>query len=375
MPKLSVCIPVEPGHILPVNLVQELLKNATADLEIILSGFGDTVHRYGPFADISARDSRLRLLPPAPETLSAAQLWIGTLAAAEGDWVSLVHPEDMIEPDLPELLSSLENKHPHVDALGWSAFQISADAPRHIKTNVAIPVLHNITEFEKAPMLEAFFHWKEARQVPRMPFGLYHGAIKRSLIDSVLSACGALSWLTLVPQYEWAARVLLFANALAFCNRPLSAVHAHPFQPRPVPSALKDFPLHAGIGLTAAIAEVQARVLMELGSEWAGFGEDFVRACMYDCAFEHSTGPFRTKYEAYSRAFLSMPGGQAWVRAFAPPFSATPHEDRQQGLHGKVLLVDRFIGNAVNAQQFYAVARSMMTPIRVIAEPNARASA
>jgi hypothetical protein len=366
MPKLSVCIPVEPGHGLPTYVIRELLKNDSADLEIILSSFGSRLQDDAEITEVAARDSRLRLLPPAPDNISAAQLWLGTVAAAEGDWVTLIYPEDMIEPDLPAMLAYVETEQPTADVLGWSAFQISPSSPRYIPTNIAVPALHNVTSYDKAPMLEAFFYWKGAQQTPRMPFGLFHGAIKRSLVQTILGACGELSWLTLLPQYEWAARILIFSEALALSNRPLSACSVEPYKPQYVPSAIQNFPLHSGIGLTAAIAEIQVRTLIELGSEWAGFGEDYVTACLYDCASEHNPSAFQAKAEAYRKAFLSMPGGASFVAGFQPPYSATPPADKRRGLFGKVLLVDRFIGNAVTAQEFYEVMRAMLTPIEVI---------
>ncbi len=366
MPKLSICIPVEPGHVLPTYVISQLLKNTAADLEIIVSGFGDHIHSSSDIMTIAQSDSRLRILPPAPDNISAAQLWVGTVYAAEGDWVSLIYPEDMIEPDLPDLLAYVEHKHPNADVLGWSGFLIDAAAPRFITSTVAIPALHNVTAYDKAPMLEAFFYWKDAQQMPRMPFGLFHGAVKRKLIQTVLESCGELSWLTLLPQYEWTARLLIFSEAFAYSNRPLSAINHTPFKPHMVPSAIQNFPLHSGIGITAAIAEIQVRTLMEMGSEWGGFGEGFVTACMYDCAAEHNPEAFRAKCDGYRKAFLSMPNGAAFIPGFTPPYSATPPSDNRRGLYGKALLIDRFIGNAVTAQEFYAVMRSILTPIEVI---------
>jgi hypothetical protein len=372
MPKLSVCIPVEPGHGLPTYVIRELLKNDSADLEIILSSFGSRLQDDAEIAEVAARDSRVRLLPPAPDDISAAQLWVGTVAAAEGDWVTLIYPEDMIEPDLPAMLAHVETEQPTADVLGWSPFQITPSSPRHIETNIAIPVLHNVTSYDKAPMLEAFFYWKGAQQTPHMPFGLFHGAVKRSLIQTVLDACGELSWLTLLPQYEWSARVLIFADALAFSNRPLSSINLEPYKPQYVPSAIANFPLHSGIGITAAIAEIQVRTLMELGSEWAGFGENYITACMYDCASEHNPSAFQAKVVAYRKAFLSMPGGAELISHFQPPYMATPPSDRRRGLFGKILLVDRFLGNAVTAQEFFAVARAILTPVELIAAKDLR---
>lgn len=375
MPKLSICIPVEPGHCVPTHLISTLLKNEAADLEIILSGFGDRLHNTSEITDVLERDARLRLLPPAPETISSAQLWVGTVVAAEGDWVSVVYPEDMIEPDLPDLLCFVEEEQPEADVLGWSPFLIDSSAPRFISSNVAVPVLHNVNPYDKAPMLEAFFFWKNAQQTPLMPFGLFHGAVKRSLIQMILDACGELSWLTLLPQYEWAARVLIFSQALAFSNRPLSAINMKPYQPRYVPSAVQNFPLHSGIGITAAIAEIQVRTLMELGSEWSGFGEDFVTACLYDCACERDPAAFQAKRDAYRKALLSMPGGAAFVPSFQPPYSATPPSDTRRGLFGKALLVNRFIGNAVTAQEFYTVMRAMLTPVELMTIKNLKLKA
>jgi len=375
MPKLSICIPVEPGYILPTYLISQLLKNEAADLEIILSGFGDRLHNAQDITDVVNSDSRLRLLPPAPDTISSAQLWVGTVVAAQGDWVSVIYPEDMIEPDLPDLLRFIEEEHPNADVLGWSPFVIDQAAPRFVSSNVPIPVLHNVNTFDKAPMLEAFFYWKNAQQTPRMPFGLFHGAIKRSLMQTILDACGELSWLTLLPQYEWAARVLIFSQELAFSNRPLSAINVQPYTPHHIPSAIQDFPLHSGIGLTAAIAEIQVRTLVELGSEWAGFGEDYVTACMYDCAAERTATAFQAKCDAYRKAFLSMPGGAAFIPGFHPPYSAAPEPDPRRGLYGKTLLVNRFIGNAVTAQDFYNVARAILTPVELMAKKELRLKA
>ncbi|MGG7519468.1 hypothetical protein ACQ3G6_16440 [Allorhizobium undicola] len=366
MPKLSLCIPVTPDHELPLNLVGMMLQNANSDVEIILSCMGDRVAESAALNSSAATDARLKLLPPAPLNLSAAQLWIGTLAAAKGDWVSLANPDDMIDADLPLLLDYVEETQPDADALAWSAFQIDPELPTSTSTNVAIPVLHNVTEFDKAPLLEAFFHWKDAGQTPKMPWGLYHGALRRSLVDTILANCGELAWLTVAPQYEWAARVLIFANKMALSNRPLSAISSRPFQSRPIPSALEGFPFTAGLGLTGAIAEIQARVLADLGSQWQGFGEDFVRACMYDCAFETNAQAFQAKCDAYRQALAAFPGGQAYLAAFQPPYSPVIREDHRRGLHGKTFLVDRFLGKAVTAQDFYTVVNHIMTPVWIV---------
>ena len=366
MAKLTVCIPVEPGQRAPTHLVNRLLDDPESSIEVIVAGCGG---REGAWPDLEARaadDPRLRILPTAPAGLSAANLWIGALAAATGDWVSLVGPDDMIQPDLPKLIAHIEHRHPDTDTLGWNAFAIAPDAPRAISATVAVPIVHHLADIEKSRMLEAFFQWTGSQNTPRMPFGLYHGAIKRSLLETVLSSCVPLSWLTPLPRWEWAARVLIFSQELLLSHRPLSAISTTPFCPVPVPSALEGFPFDARIGLTAAIAEIQARVLHELGANWTGFNENFVQACAIDCMREHDEAAFQRKGQAYFEAIRRMPGGVALSEQFRPQYFPRPPADTRRGLQAQVLLVDRFIGNAQTAQEFYEVVRSMIAPIAII---------
>lgn len=366
MPKLSVCIPIEPGQRAPLYLARRLLENPESSTEIIVALSDAACEGLGDLTERAARDGRLKILPAAADGSSVSDFWIATVTAATGDWITLVSPEDMIEPDLPTLLSHIEKEHAGVDALGWNAFQIAPNAPRDVKAAVAVPIVHDISELEKAKMLEAFFQWTGSQQIPRMPFGLYHGAIKRELAQTILSANGPLSWLTPLPRWEWAARVLIFANGLGLSNRPLSAVSTAPFRTVDVSSALQGFPFDARIGVTATIAEVQARVLHELGAAWSGFNENFVKACMIDCMHEHEEQAFERKGRAYFEAIRSMPGGIALSEQFRPQYFPRPPEDVRRGLHGRTLLVDRFMGNAETAQQFFEVIRSMIAPIAVI---------
>lgn len=368
MPKLSVCIPVEPGQPAPTYLVNRLLEEPEFSIEVIVAACGVRAGAWPYLEARAADDARLRILPTAPAGLSAANLWIGTLAAATGDWVSLIGPEDMIQPDLPKLLAYVEGKHPDADTLGWNAFSIAPDAPRTISATVAVPIVHHLADIEKSRMLEAFFQWTGSQNTPRMPFGLYHGAVRRSLLETVLSSCGGLSWLTPLPRWEWAARVLIFSQGLLLSHRPLSAISAAPFRPLPVPSALEGFPFDARVGLTATIAEVQARVLHELGASWAGFNEDFVKACVIDCMREHDEAAFQRKGQAYFEAIRRMPGGIALSEQFRPQYFPQPPEDSRRGLHAQMLLVDRFIGNAQTAQEFYEVVDAMLAPIFVITD-------
>lgn len=364
MTKLSICIPLEPGKKAPHYLCDRLLSDTDAPIEIIVAPYGDVLDGDDAFRAKALADPRLRILPPAPSNISLAQLWIGTVAAMTGDWVTLVRPDDMLETGIEKLLVHVENTIPDADACGWNTFTIDPNAPRHVPTAVPIPVQHHVMEPEKLDMFQAFFHWEESSNVPRMPFGIYHCAVRRSLVETVLDRSGQLAWLTPLPQYEWAARVLIFAKQFAFSSRPLSAISQEPFIHIQMPRIIRNFPFTATIGLTAGIAEIQCRVLHELNTAWEGLGENFVRACMLDCMFENNQTTFDAKNQAYRAAFGEL-GNDSLTASFHPPYHAEPKPDRRRGLHGRVLMVDRFLNEARTAQEFYEVTRYIMTPLAI----------
>ncbi|PWE57721.1 hypothetical protein DEM27_00480 [Metarhizobium album] len=365
MTKLSICIPVEPGNPAPVRLATELLHNAASDIEIIVAPYGDTCADADELYALAEKDARLRILPAAPLGISAANLWLGTVAAMAGEWVTVVRPNDILDPDVALFIAYAEEAVPGLDAYGWNSFQIDAAAPRHISACVAIPIQHHTLEISKDDMLETFFQWKDSSNVPKMPFGIYHAAIKRSLLETVLANSGERSWLTAYPQYEWSARVLLYAAKLGFSSRPLSASDVRPYQPVEAPSAVEGFPFNSSIGVTAAIAETQARVLHDLNIEWSGFNDNFIRACMLDCMFVHDETAFEEKAQAYYAAICDLEGGRL-APSFRPPYLPEPQADPRRGLHGRVLLVNRFIGNAVTAEEFFKLVRTMLTPVHLV---------
>lgn len=367
MTKLSICIPVEPGKSAPVRLCEALLADEGADIEIVVAPYGDVLEGNTAFSDIVSRDARLRVLPKAPENISLAQLWIGTVAAMAADWVVLVRPDDMLEAGIEKLLATIETSMPDADVCGWNTFTINASAPRHVPAAIAVPVQHHSIELDKIEMMDAFFHWTDSSNVPKMPLGLYHCAIRRSLLEAILNHSGETSWLTPVPQHEWAARVILHCNRIAFYSRPLSAIAQEDYKPVQVPRVIANFPFSGAIGLTAAVAEIQCRVLHQFNAGWDGFGDAFIRACMIDCMFENDQDRFEDKAEAYHKAISEM-GVTRLTATFRPPYLKEPKPDRRRGLHGRVLLVDRFLGNATTAQDFYAIARYMLTPVHFIAE-------
>jgi hypothetical protein len=359
MTKLSICIPVESGATDPAELVGLLLLDRDADIEVVVAGSPPMATMTG----LAATDSRLKIIE-TETAISRQHLWRRVVAASTGDWVTLVNSADMIEAELVTMVGFLEQTSPSIDALAWNVFQIDRHAEPGKVSSVAIPAAYQIDTFDKESMLKCFFYWENSLNTPKMPFGLYHAAIRRSLVDTLLQLPEPNDWATSVPQYEWAAKVLLFSEALAFCSRPMSAAATSTYVPERVGQPW-NFPFHGGIGLTGAIADVQFHVLRELGSPWSGGNEAFVRALVIDCMMETTRDAFRAKGNAYFAGLQALEGGYL-APLFKPEFVEARPRDNRRGLHNSAVLVDRFIGGARTAPEFYNVVKSMMAPVGLI---------
>ncbi|MFB2551946.1 hypothetical protein [Ensifer soli] len=354
---VTFCIPVSAADAAPSRLVAALTAGSD-DIEIVVAAPEAIA---GDLPALSA-DPRLRLVTAPLDPGDLRALWRLALENATGDWVTLVEPGDMIEAGLAALSGFVEGVAPSADAIGWNTFQIDPRQDAAAADSVAVPTSFNVHTFEKTAMLKAFFYWQGSLDVPKVPFGVFHGLVRRPLLETMLAIPDAMPWTTPVPRFEWTAKTVLCADALVFCARPMSAINALPFDA--VPVAPGGFPLHAGIGITAAVAEAQFYVLRSLGSDWLGAEADFIRACIIDCMKEVEPARFEAKARAYGAALAAL--DPALARAFQPQFRGRPPRDTRRGLHGDTLMVDRFLGGARDAQDFFGVVRAMIAPLDFI---------
>lgn len=358
MPRLSVLIaPAQASESGLATLVGSLLADPSLDLEIVT-----TEQAHLP----ETGDARVTVLPAMPSGTPQQAIWSALVTASRGDWVTLIKPDDMLEPELAIMVGFLSEANPAADALSWHSLQIDANDPPERRFSVGVPSQYAIVNIDKTVMLKAFFMWENSLNVPRMPFGLFHGALKRQLALTIVESLAASGRVSPLPASEWSARTIFMANEIAFCERPMSVIAKERFTFDPAGVPTPGFPFQASIGETAGIAEVQNAVFMEMGAPWGpGAEEAFVRAATIDCLLEIDEEAFAAKCEAYDRAFRLWDGGRH-AHLFQPYYAGPQQPDIRRGLHGNMLMVDRFIGKARTAQDFYRVMRSFLAPVRLI---------
>lgn len=365
MAGLSLIIPIETHERRPEALVRALAGKPDIDLEILVVPVSADLAEREDLASLSQIDRRVRLVLPAQAVASPLSLWGVGIDAAQSDWLTVARPDDIFEPETLAVANFVKAKLGTVDSIGWNALQINPGAEPGKSSSVAIPTKHDIVELNKTDMLKAFYLWEGSANVPKVPFGIYHAIISRDLAATVLGSIRAAGREHHIPQWEWTARTVLMGEKFAFCSRPLSVMSARTYEAPPQPLVRADFPFHAAIGLTAGIAEIQFSAFAEMGALWTGAQENFVRATVIDCMFETEPQAFNDKCNAYYRALMMWEGG-ANASLFRPQFAGERPLDTRRGLHGNLLMIDRHIAGARNAQEFYGIIRNFLVPVGII---------
>ncbi len=366
MTSLSILIPIETSFERPHSLMAALTAKPDPDLEIILAPQTSEIARTLDLAGLAATDRRIKLVMTYTDEPPATHLWGAALAVATGTWVTLVRPMDMIEAELIKVVRFIDQTLPDSDGFAWNALQVFPDDILGQSASMAIPTKYLLTEFDKTEMLKAFFLWEGSHNIPKMPFGLFHAACRRTLAMSVQQSINAAGrhWVTdQILRWEWAARTILMGEKFVFCARPLSVVEGRPFT---TPSTQRrDFPFHGGLGLSGAIAEIQQAVFNEMGAAWLGMEENFIRGITIDCMLETDGQAFNAKCDGYFNALKQWQGGK-FCGLFRPQFTGPRPPDTRRGLEGSYLMIDRHIGGAKTPQEFYNVIRHFLAPTGVI---------
>lgn len=363
MPALSILIPVETDEKRPAVLIEALAGKTEVDFEIVVIPQSQEVAAREDLAGLAAIDVRVRVVDAPATPLPTLALWNRAVAEAAGQWLTLVRPDDIFEPEALTVAEFARRRLGNPDCVGWNALRISPTAEPGKSSSVAIPTKYDVMEFDKTDQLRSYFLWEGAGPVPKVPFGLYHSLITRELAESIAQTIAGREHP--LAQWEWTARAVLMGEKFAFCARPLSVINAKPYAPPAEPLRSAGFPFHAGLGLTAGIAEVQFAVFAEMGALWTGAQENFIRACIHDCMSETDPQAFQDKCNAYCAALLQWEGGQH-ANLFRPQFAGERPLDTRRGLHGNVLMIDRHIAGARDAQQFYQVIRNFLAPVGIV---------
>jgi hypothetical protein len=233
-------------------------------------------------------------------------------------------------------------------------------------------------------MKRAFF-WEEATDRPTCPFGAYHGAVRRELLERTRETFSGRYFEHANCDYDSICKTVMLAEAFVLWERPMSvfgtcrasnsmglrddaigrervgavlAESAESFE-------AEGFPFPPTLGITASVGHTIESFKKKYGIELSGWEENFIRACAKDCETAADRDLFARRKAGYGMAIEAWKGPSA-RKLFKPEYKYQPNVPRFLGHADDKLYFDMDMGGAKSAAEFYGIIDSMLFPVHLL---------
>ncbi|WP_339765501.1 glycosyltransferase family A protein [uncultured Hoeflea sp.] len=384
MTVLSICIPTRNRQVYAMSAVRYMLACDRQDFEIILADNSDDAAPLAQFA-ADCNDQRLKLLPPEDQVLSMRANWERIIPESSAEWVSYIGDDDYLDPKLCEVIRVTRKVVPNVDAMTWGRLYFTWPDVRTGPELTKMPSGSHLVGIKKDDMMRKLFFWEKASDRPMCAFGVYHGAVKRSLMEDIRTTFNNEYFGHPIVDYDNICRTLMVAKGLVYFERPMSVFGAckesNTMGLRDEKVAEKlfkvfrnemdkeleaaNFPFPMELGLTAQIGHVIEAFKQEQGIEITAWEENFIKACARNCETHYSRKAFEARKSGYRQAIKEWRGKKA-LALFEPKFKYRPDIPPFIGFHNNELSFDMDIGGAESAAEYYNILGNMMFPIELL---------
>lgn len=341
--RLSICVPSRNRQYYFQKTIEGLLRSKRDDIEFVFVDNSDDPVVMNDYMRVHAGDPRIVYLPSADRTLPMIENWERTLAAATGDWVTVIGDDDFIDPDVMTVLNKVLAVSPETEAFAWGVVAYSWPSPGQKSTSIHVPFNSFVVKVSREQLWQQMFGWHGARTVPASGYSIYHSAISRTLLEKVKANFGGQYFEYPVIDYEMAMKVIATGRDFAFCQRPFSIMGSCPESNSHATTNLellrkrldifmselgrnsdeddlvRGFPFNSSLGLTATIAVAQHWFKRKYKLRYAGWEENFVRACVNNVELFRDRESFDIVKSAYAGAFREWEGGK-YSKHFNPVF-------------------------------------------------------
>jgi hypothetical protein len=296
---LSICIPVAspcPGF---EHALKQMLLSARSDFEILVCDFRDVTDRAsGPLA-AGITDLRLRVIDMDAAPASQSSAWNQMIEHATGDWISIIGENDYADPEICEVIAATLKRVPDADALSWGRAEFVPPDARDGREIACVPTGSKMLLPEQDDMIRRLFYWEGASERPDCHFSVWHGAVRRTVLDQISAAFSNVYFENDRPDIDSLCKVTMLAKRMVFWERPLSVQCRCSSDADAVPSmdaqALEGFPFSYGMGVAAASALAIEAFKRRYGIELDGWQSGFIAACMKDCETATSGEAFHAR--------------------------------------------------------------------------------
>lgn len=384
MRRLTICIPTRNRQFYAMDAVRHMLASNRQDFEILIADNSDDAAPLHEFVK-EANDTRLRLLPPEDQVLSMRANWERIPPHARGEWLSYMGDDDYIDPELSDALRVTSLIMPNVDAFTWGRFHYIWPDARSGTEIIKIPTGSHLAHFGKKELMRRMFYWEGAKDRPACSFGVYHGAIKKELLDRIRDAFSDCYFEHPNADYDNICKTVMMADCCILWERPLSVFGAckasntigirnRDIGRKRLETFVKesdselearDFPFPIDIGITTHVGHTIEWFKQRYDIELSGWESNFIKACVNDCEQLADRDWFDEKKQRYSQAIKAWRGTEA-LKLFKPVYRYGSDVPKFMG-HGEGSLhLNMEIGNAQSAAEFYNLINGMLFPVHLL---------
>ena len=341
--RLSICVPSRNRQYYFQKTIEGLLRSKRDDLEFVFVDNSDDPSVMNDYMRAHEGDPRIVYLPSADRTLPMIENWERTLAAATGDWVTVIGDDDFIDPDVMTVLKKVLAVNPETEAFAWSVVAYSWPSPEQKSSSIHVPFNSFVVKVPREQLLKRMFGWYEATTVPTSGYSIYHSAVSRDLLDRIRRKYGGRYFEHPVIDYDMAMKVMVEGKHFAFCQRTFSVMGSCPesnsysigkladikrkvdifmaelgrnFDDDPL---LKDFPFQSILGVTASIGICQQWFRAKYKLTYDGWEKNFARSCAFNTEMFRDEESFNIVRDGYRTAFKNWRRGK-FLEHFQPVF-------------------------------------------------------
>ncbi|WP_322989091.1 glycosyltransferase family A protein, partial [Hoeflea sp.] len=338
MTRLTICIPTRNRQRYAIDAVHHMLASNRQDFEILVADNSDDAAPLKDFVR-EADDDRLRLLPPEDHVLSMRANWERMPIHARGEWLSYMGDDDYIDPELCEALRVASLSMPKVDAFTWGRTHYVWPDARSGAEISRVPTGSHLAHLGKKDLMRRLFFWEGAKDRPACSFGVYHGALKKELMDRIRNAFSNQYFEHPNVDYESICKTVMMADCCILWERPLSvlgackASNSMGFRDRDtgkhrLETFIKEndsqmeaanFPFPVVLGIASSVAHTIEWFKQRYGIELSGWEDNFIAACIKDCEFQSDRAWFDEKKAGYASAIKEWRGAKA-LKQFNPVY-------------------------------------------------------
>ena len=299
LPTLSICVPSRNRQPWFQETIRTLTASLRSDIELVFVDNSDDPSIMNGFIAPYLSDPRVKYLPSGDQTRPMVDNWEVAFEATTGRWIVFIGDDDHVDPDVADLILSIEAKMPDVEALDWARLHFTWPYPGKAPHSNPIPLLSEIHEVPKKQLKERAFRWDHAREVLGCGFGIYHGAVARPLMERIRAASKTNRWFEHpIVDYDNIFKVIMHGKRFVHIRRPLSVMGVCPASNTAATTNLEDakkkqatfhrehktsmdemaikagFPFLSHQGVTACIAMTHHWFAQEYGYDFSGFEEN-----------------------------------------------------------------------------------------------------